>query len=321
MRTSKVIFGLLLAAGACVFEKDQGAPPPIPLDEALAPGETRAGLITKETELIGGVTARAKIGDYKIYNDRVAFAIGKAGLSRGYHPYGGQILDADLIHDGPGRSSFGEIISAFDLSVLRVDTVEVINDGKNGEASIIRAKGEADVFPLFDALFSKIFAAKTYDMNWTVDYVLEPNAEFIKIEHRLKNRGREEIDFGLPILAFMFGDGADPFVEGFGFQPPSGIGSSSYYAVVDEKVTYLIGRPASRLNFVVSESGIVVTGTGDGFNLRGREEVVITNHLVVGDGNFSKTQAAWRRAAGEDEGVRVAGCVLNDAGEPVAGAR
>jgi hypothetical protein len=323
MRTSgtKVIFGLILASSACVFEGDQAAPPPPPLDVVLAPGETRAGLIIKETELIGGVTAKAKVGDFKIYNDEVAFVIGRAGLSRGYHPYGGQILDVDRIHEGPGRSSFGEVISAFDLSVLRVDTVEVVNDGGNGEAARIRAKGEADVFPLFDALFSKIFESKTYDMDWTVDYVLEPNADFLKIEHRLKNRGREEIDFGLPILAFMFGDGADPFAEGYGFAPPSGSGTSPYYGAVDDEVTYLIGRPDSRLNFVVSESGIVVTSSGDGFTLRGREEIVITNHLVVGDGNLSKTQAAWRRAAGGEEGARISGTVENEAGEPVAGAR
>jgi hypothetical protein len=318
---TKVIVGLILASQACVFESDQAGPPPLPLDERLDPGETRAGLITREAELIGGVTAKAKVGDYKIYNDKVAFAIGRAGASRGYHPYGGQVLDVDLVHDAPGRSSFGEVITAFDLSVLRVDTVEVINEGKNGEPSRVRAKGEADVFPLFDALFSKIFAAKKYDMDWTVDYVLEPNADFLRIEHRLKNRGREEIDFGLPLLAFMFGDGADPFVQGYGFQPPSGSGSSPYYAAVDDQVTYIVGRPDSRLSFVITESGIVVTGTGDGFKLRGREEVVITHHLVVGDGNLSKTQEAWRRAAGEPEGVRIAGRVVDDAGEAVAGAR
>ena len=53
---------------------------------------------------------------------------------------------------------------------------------------------------------------------------------------------------------------------------------------------------------MVTDSGIVVTGAGDGFKLRGREEITITHHLVVGDGNLSKTQAAWRRAVGEPEG-------------------
>ena len=129
--------------------------------------------------------------------------------------------------------------------MLRVDTVEVINDGRNGEPARIRAKGEADVFPLFDALFSKIFEAKTYDMDWSIDYVLEPNADFVKVEHRLKNRGREEIEFGLPILAFMFGDGADPFVAGFGFEPPSGSGSSPYYGAVDS-AGHLSLRPSRR---------------------------------------------------------------------------
>jgi hypothetical protein len=321
MRTVRLISCLTVLTSACTFEGDQTAPPPLSLDDPLGPGQTRAGLVTKPSELIGGVTAKAKVGDYKIYNDKVAFMVGRAGVSRGYHPYGGQILDVDLVRSGPGKSSFGEIITAFDLSVLRVDTVEVINDGTNGEPARLRVKGEADVFPLFDALFSKIFETKTYDMDWAVDYVLEPNAQHLRVEHRLKNRGREDIEFGLPILAFLFGDGAAPFVENYGFAPPSGSGSSSYYAGVDKDVSYLIGRPDSRLNFVVTEAGVVVTGAGDGFKIRGREEITIVQQVVVGGGNLSETQLAWRKASGQPEGVRLGGRVVNEADEPVANAR
>ena len=40
------------------------------LSVQLADGETRAGQITRENELIGGPMAKAKIGDYKLYNSR-----------------------------------------------------------------------------------------------------------------------------------------------------------------------------------------------------------------------------------------------------------
>ena len=103
-RTSgtKVILGLILAGSAvagkaCVFQEDPGPEAPIPLDRPLAPGETRGGLMTKESELVRGVTAKARVGDYKLYNDQVALTVGRAGISRGYHPYGGQILDVDRV--------------------------------------------------------------------------------------------------------------------------------------------------------------------------------------------------------------------------------
>src|SRR5262245_34188315 len=64
MRTSgnKVIFGLVLATTAwlgkaCVFQEDDQPAPPLPLDQPLGPGQVRAGIITKDSELIGGVTA------------------------------------------------------------------------------------------------------------------------------------------------------------------------------------------------------------------------------------------------------------------------
>jgi hypothetical protein len=322
LRLGLILMGAAVFGRACVFEEDgQSTPPAVPLDERLAPGQTRAGLITKESELIGGPTQKARVGDYKIYNDRIGITVGRAGLSRGYHPYGGTILDADLVREGPGRSTYGEVIAALDLSVLRADTIEVVNDGQNGEAARIRVRGEPDVMPLFDAIFSKLFEAKTYDMDWSIDYVLEPNADFVRVEHRVKNRGREEIDFGLPILAFLFGDGADPFVYGFGFEPPSGEGSSPYYGAVAEDVTYLYGRPDMKLSFVITESGIVVTGAGDGFRLRGREQATFVHHLVIGDGNLSKTQARWRKASGLEEGALITGRVVDESSRGIRGAR
>ena len=128
-RTSgtKVILGLVLAGSAlagkaCVFQGDPGPQAPIPLDQPLAPGETRAGLITKESELIGGVTAKARAGDYKLYNDRSRSPSAAPGFRAATIPTAARILDVDSSARGRRRSSFGEIITAFDLSVLRADS-------------------------------------------------------------------------------------------------------------------------------------------------------------------------------------------------------
>src|SRR5262245_61037093 len=100
---------------------------PRSLDELLAPGQTRAGLITKDSELLTGTTAKGRTGDYKIYNSKISIVIAQPGTSRGYHPYGGTILDADRVRPAgaEGHSTFGETINSLDLAVLKPTTIEV----------------------------------------------------------------------------------------------------------------------------------------------------------------------------------------------------
>ena len=49
------------------------------LTERLGEGEVRAGVVTDEAALFGGVSAEGKAGDVKIYNDRAQFVIQAAG--------------------------------------------------------------------------------------------------------------------------------------------------------------------------------------------------------------------------------------------------
>src|SRR5262245_16823803 len=87
------------------------------LDERLPRDTARAGLITRASELIGGPTAKGRVGDYKIYNSKVAVIIGEPGASRGFQPYGGNIIDSDRVRGvgEAGESTFGEIVTALDL--------------------------------------------------------------------------------------------------------------------------------------------------------------------------------------------------------------
>lgn len=293
------------------------------LDERLKPGQTRAGRITRDTELLGGDTAKGRVGDYKIYNSKIAVVIAEPGASRGFQPYGGIIIDADRVRPAgsPGKSAFGEVVSALDLQIIESKTVEVVSDGSNGGEARLRFYGEEGPFPLFDTFLGEIFPQQKHDMSWDVDYVLAPDAEFLRIEYTMRNRGREVVDIGLPIAAFMFGDGAKPYMPEYGFNPPSSGGSGEYYGAIGEEVSYLYGRPGSSVAVILSESGIVVSGLGDGFSLKTLERETIVHHLVVGDGDLARMQAIWRKSVGEAEPPLVEGRVTEPTGRAVVNAR
>ncbi len=311
-----------LGRTACVFEEDAPAER-LTLDVPLKAGEVRAGEITEPSELLPGLTSRGRVGDFKLYNSRVGIVVAAAGASRGYHPYGGVILDADrMTPTGPaGHSAFGEVIAALDLVVLRADEVKLVNDGRDGRAAIVRVTGGSDVMPLFDALLSALFTPRSYDLEWTLDYVLEPDADHVRLDYRVKNLERETADFGLRISAFMFGDGADPFVEGHGFDVPGGGATAPYYGAIGDDVSYLYGAADSNLNLLVTEAGVVVTGHGDGFDVIARDTFAYSHLLVIGDGDLSRTQELWRAAVGSEASDLVTGEVVDAAGRSVVGAR
>lgn len=293
------------------------------LDERLKPGQTRAGLITQPSELLTGNTAKGRVGDYKIYNSKIAVVIAEPGVSRGFQPYGGIILDADRVRPAGqvGGSTYGEVVTALDLQIIEAKTVEVINDGSNGEPARLRFLGAEGVFPLFDTFFSEIFPQQKHEMNWDVEYILEPDADHLRIQYTMTNTGRLPIDIGLPIAGFIFGDGARPFLPLFGFNPPGSGGVGEYYGAIAEDVSYLYGRADASVTVILSESGIVVSGLGDSFTLRGRESKKIEHVLVVGDGDLARSQALWRRAIGAPELPVVEGRVVDSRGRPVRDAR
>ncbi len=294
---------------------------PLPLDEPLQPGQTRAGVVRTEAELIAGISATGSIGDFKLYNEYIEVLIGQPGLARGYNPYGGSILDADIVRPAgsPGESAFGEVIVTVDLFILNGASVEVVNDGRDGEAARVRVVGNVAEMPILSALFSELFGAEPYDLEWRVDYVLEPGAHQLRCEYELFNPGRKSVDVGLTAGAFIF-DSAQPFVEGYGFKPPSTEGTGAYYGASADHVSYLYGGADTRLNIVASGSGIVFSALGEGFTIRARERIAYTHFLVVAE-DIAQAQVRWREAIGEEPGIELSGRVVNAAGTPQAGAR
>ncbi len=312
----------LVGAVSCA---DDPAPPlpRLPLDERLPPGRARAGLIERPEELLTGVTAKGRLGDFKIYNDRIAVVIGQKGFARGYQPFGGTVVDADRIRpEGePGHSTFGEIVTAFDLMVIDPDDIEVVQDGRDGGPAVLRVSGQSAEVPLFSALLSELITRDGMPLAMTIDYVLEPGRDWVELVFRISNQERGPIDVGLPMTGYMFGDGAMPFTVGAGFSVPEAGVTAAYYGATSPDVTYLYGRKDADLQFILGISGLLLSSAGDGFTLRGRETAEIRHVLVVGDGDLPAAQRLWSQATGQPAGTDLGGRVVDASGDPVVGAR
>src|SRR5690606_24848246 len=139
----------VLSLSACSEDAQPGD-----LTERLGQGQARAGVITKEAELIGGPTAEGELGDFKIYNSKIAVIIEKPGPSDGYGTYGGTVIDADVIRPvgTPGASNFGEMLMVYNMRTPRGVTAQVLNDGRDGGAATVRVTAEDGQFALIESI-------------------------------------------------------------------------------------------------------------------------------------------------------------------------
>ncbi|MBI2378023.1 MAG: CehA/McbA family metallohydrolase [Deltaproteobacteria bacterium] len=311
-----------MCAGSCVDEAKEASP--LPLDEPLSSGKARAGIITKPSELVGGDTAKGGVGDYKLYNSRIAVIIAAPGLGRGLLPYGGNIIDADRVRPKgePGQSSYGEVIVGLDLAVMRPHRVIVAADGRDGGPAILRVEGKADGIPLFDALLGNVLSGARPTLEFGVEYTLDPDVDFIRIKYLAKNVAADKVtaEIGLPIVGFLFSH-ARPFLPGYGFVSPDSGAAGPYFAAFDEGVSYLYFRPEVPLSIIYSDAGTaVIGGLGDPIRIRAQETISIEHLLLVGDGDVARTQGLYAKLRGEPVGARISGKVTA-AGTAIPGAK
>ncbi|MFT4622620.1 MAG: hypothetical protein ACI8PZ_001276 [Myxococcota bacterium] len=148
---------LLLLFVACMDDTPATHPwpagdPALPLDAPLGADEVRAGVVRHGRELFGGISAEGRVGDIKLYNDRVQFVVQGARDGAYYIPQGGAVIDADIIRpEGvPGRDAVDEWHAQAGLGrMLDARSVDVISDGSDGLA-IVRVTGVEGTLELLE---------------------------------------------------------------------------------------------------------------------------------------------------------------------------
>ena len=323
-------------------------------------GEPRrafAGRITDAnagTETIPGAVSVGHAGDLYLRNDKIRVVIQREGdRDIGPTPYGGNIVDADLVTD-PRGDRFGELSLVYtsgrtlDLS----SDAEILADGAQGGAAAIRIRGKDapnDFIHLSGAGIVPIPQERSADLDLglagAVTYVLEPGADHVRVLYTLYNPTSARVnqpvgtlsDSGGVVTTFAPGDG-------FGSVELSRITTAlenpvPYQAIDGDKIAYGIvpllppgpgGQERASSSYAFLGVSIVLFGITNFLDildtdkpmplaLAPGEGVTLEAAFVVGaDGAAIEERA--RALRGEATGV-LTGRASDAAGQPAAGAR
>lgn len=177
-------------------------------DHCVPAGQASAQQIEHPGFSLAGPNAIASQGDFLLANDRAMFAITGLGEQKTYYHYPGILVDA-VAMDNCRQSSpenFFELplmigklnVTNQSLSTFRAfeaESIEVINDGRNGEAAVVRATGADNYYWLLeltlmgDAVLNgnPKYLSDPFDLKLVVDYILEPDSPTLKINYHLIN--------------------------------------------------------------------------------------------------------------------------------------
>jgi carboxypeptidase family protein len=292
------------------------------LDERLEAGQVRAGVITKKSELLEGVDAHGWIGDFKLYNDRVAFVVQNIDEPRGWGPYGGGLLDADRVREAgqPGEELFEEMFLNIDLFTIYPTSGEVISDGSDGQAAVVRMEGEPRGIPLVDAALGGALQAK--DVVISQDYILEPDSDYLLIRTSLRSDTASSIQVQVGDLIFN-GDQTTDFIRGKGICDEFPGGQYEYFAGFSPQVCYLYTGNTGDIRALISIEGITPLVAGEGEAPGKRDEgdpLVIDRILIVGDGGMDSCLRILSELRQETGLGLLGGTIKDSAGNPEAGA-
>ncbi len=212
-----------LATDCDDFDNGDGA-------DASCPDLAAAREITDSGDLISGPLAHGKIGDYLLENGVARFIIQDVGIRDLFSVgcFGGNLIDAELVGH-PGLDNFLEIQPAVNIeTVINAQTVEIVNDGSDGTAAIVRTCGPDDILDFVNpstvveaAGFTFPAAANDvdYDVEGCTDYILEPGAAYLKMVTTMVNNAATDV--GLYVGDFINASGE---VELWGSTSAGGIG-------------------------------------------------------------------------------------------------
>ncbi|MCU0701343.1 MAG: CehA/McbA family metallohydrolase [Myxococcaceae bacterium] len=318
----------------------------------------RAKVIESNDERIGGGFSQGRVGDVLLANDKVRVVIQQAGRVSGPVPYGGAIIDADLVRPAgqAGRDQLGKISPFYAFGrTPGVDRVEVLEDGSKGGYAVVAATGDDALIDginlpglLSDALGELTLRSDpntALPLKVTTYYVLSPGESRVRLLTAFCNSGRTNV-------VTMVGD----FVEGGGavelFNPTACTGTLGtrdctadpveWFGLQAEGVAYgyramsLRDRrtPGKNVLIAVGGSGVVMvdgkdlagllswTSSGEltgAFGILPNEPRLVLRDFVV-DVDLARVQAQWLTFDGLPRS-RLDVTALDGTGQPAPGAR
>jgi hypothetical protein len=285
-------------------------------------GEARAGRIAAAQlpEVRSGLAVWAA-GDFILANDRVAMVIEDVGPSDLYDPWGGRPVGIARVEAGAlvEPADFGEFFVLTNRESLVTTSVSVLADGADGSAAVVRAVGRTAPTPFFENIVGGLFREEHGDVLTAIDYVLEPDADFVDIfvTHRSPRLVRSEVPTQLH--GYMYTPRTPTFAPGVGFATESE--TVPYLGFITSGATsYAYSRLDGDLRPGISESGFT-SNFSEGFTIAPCAETRRHHaRITIGGPDVDGLVQAVARMRSEAL-TAVFGTVVDPAGAAVAGAR
>lgn len=245
-------FIVLAACSSADTDTDDALAPDV--SERLAPGEVRAGIVADESALFGGISSEGRVGDLKIYNDRVQFIIQGDRVGQYWVREPGMVVDADIVRpEGHlGRDIVDEWVPMFGVGrIPSAESIEVVEDGSDGRAVVRVTGGEAVMDYITGALEAPDLVADL-GLRITTDFVLDPDAWLMEVVTTVE-AADEVATFSPGDLLFGAREVADVWEPGGGF---------SAEPAEDKAWTAYVGRESDLAVGVFTEEPLDAGGLG-----------------------------------------------------------
>ena len=156
------------------------------------PPHSRAQVIGSLEETIGGPHAIGRVGAFLLENDQIRLIIANTGPGRVNLPYGGSLVDADLVRPGgaqEGNDQLAELLPGFMFVGLDPTDVSVTNDGTDasqGDYAEITVTGTGnDLLQMIGLLDQGLVGPA--NLRLTQQYRLHPGQRYVEIVTTVQN--------------------------------------------------------------------------------------------------------------------------------------
>jgi hypothetical protein len=122
---------LLLALFACKGGTEESTP-------VTSRGPVLAKVLDGREDAIGGPLARGRAGDILLQNDQIRLVLEQPERALGLNPYGGNVIDGDVVRDGAGQDRFGEVGLFLNAAYTAApESVTIRSNGFYGTAEVV----------------------------------------------------------------------------------------------------------------------------------------------------------------------------------------
>ncbi len=268
---------------------------PLDLSRRLAAGEVAAGRVAKAADLLSGPTAKGRVGDFKIYNSKVAFILQDTGIHSFYERYGGMPVDADVVRDDgeAGGSNLGDLFFGWNLRLFDPKAMDVLQDGRADGRAVIRAKGHDADFPWLRS-FVGLVPTDDQGLDLAYEYSLGPDDEFLTLAITVTNTTDVRFESSMVAAAFIMGDGLHSHFPGPGFDLSRQNGTYPGWAGLGDRVSYGLLAGEGPISMVMNEANVAF-GTYEPFAIPAGGSIVLTRYLAVSAGGIDDVWRVFRR--------------------------